>query len=805
MLARCNGTMVPTFCVAGNSIYIPGSEGCTAYALPSLRKLWNFTCPEKEEAARVAVDHGLVYLVTAPKDRESGSSLICLDSLSGRRKWSLPRNGLDSPIAVDASRIYVALKPQSVSAVDKTTRQVLWTVPLRKAQEYRGTVGLDLLMVKDGVVFANSGSTSVCLEANSGSQKWVANPSYMIFSSFVVNRGLVWLQSQQGDQVREIKTGKIRWQSISKPGFGYSGEFGGNLITVSAGNLLVRRFATGKIVRSYALQTQEGISPYETVSDVGNRLFVFGQDKTVILTPACERVWLGDTDEAIPPPCWTDGKVTVTYDGNWLRRYVHGEPTPMPRDKRGREALARDLASRIVMLDSMEKKRLQLLGTDAFQPLIGALIAILPPAPQKREYPFSTARETLREALENAFNDSLTPDLLSMIDHQDAKAPIMGILLRLLALKGDERLAAPYFLKMVTASAIDRANPRGVQRLAFEYLLDHLDSRSSALFIELLKDPKAAQALRSGAYCRLAGTGESSAVAAVLAERHPLGALRSLDERVGMAGDAVKVIGQYQTSDGKTWGLIQSGALGNESDLWLALNENGVWTHALFTGVSTSGPSKWAEKEAIPQLFQGKTAKELEASWTKLLIGNPELSRDSDGDGLTDIEEARLQTDTRSADTDGDGLPDTVDPWPNAAGQPVSDAEMVLAAAFDSQFHFDTTEAAGIFTAPKDMKPFQMSGRRGPTIWLREDKHDFSTPLEQCYESGLVIIQFDDLSRGKGKPWQDRLIKWNRDHTEASVRISTYSGGLNGQGVNVTVKRFGNDWLVIKTEVAYVS
>ncbi|MCG8434575.1 MAG: hypothetical protein MJA83_11140, partial [Gammaproteobacteria bacterium] len=43
----------------------------------------------------------------------------------------------------------------------------------------------------------------------------------------------------------------------------------------------------------------------------------------------------------------------------------------------------------------------------------------------------------------------------------------------------------------------------------------------------------------------------------------------------------------------------------------------------------------------------------------------PELRRDSDSDGLTDIVEARLALDATAADTDGDGLQDDRDPMPN--------------------------------------------------------------------------------------------------------------------------------------------
>ncbi|MBI1233953.1 MAG: hypothetical protein GC208_05565 [Alphaproteobacteria bacterium] len=56
-----------------------------------------------------------------------------------------------------------------------------------------------------------------------------------------------------------------------------------------------------------------------------------------------------------------------------------------------------------------------------------------------------------------------------------------------------------------------------------------------------------------------------------------------------------------------------------------------------------------------------------------------ELSRDSDGDGLTDIEEHRLGLDLFASDTDGDGLEDGVDPLPNLRPEVPFDPSFALA------------------------------------------------------------------------------------------------------------------------------
>jgi Bacterial TSP3 repeat len=59
----------------------------------------------------------------------------------------------------------------------------------------------------------------------------------------------------------------------------------------------------------------------------------------------------------------------------------------------------------------------------------------------------------------------------------------------------------------------------------------------------------------------------------------------------------------------------------------------------------------------------------------------PELMKDSDGDGLTDLEESRLGTDPANADTDGDGLRDGDDPTPLGAAKPSTPEEEVWVAA----------------------------------------------------------------------------------------------------------------------------
>ncbi len=60
-----------------------------------------------------------------------------------------------------------------------------------------------------------------------------------------------------------------------------------------------------------------------------------------------------------------------------------------------------------------------------------------------------------------------------------------------------------------------------------------------------------------------------------------------------------------------------------------------------------------------------------------------DLRRDSDNDGLTDLEEARLATDPEDPDTDHDGLPDKVDPAPLGADKPATPEDELREAAYE--------------------------------------------------------------------------------------------------------------------------
>ncbi len=105
-----------------------------------------------------------------------------------------------------------------------------------------------------------------------------------------------------------------------------------------------------------------------------------------------------------------------------------------------------------------------------------------------------------------------------------------------------------------------------------------------------------------------------------------------------------------------------------------------------------------------------------------LLACGRTTGRDSDGDGLSDKQEAAAGTNPLNPDTDGDGIPDGRDPQPNGAGPTLS-----LTA---SPVYVDTTRTgyrcvdlvallanSGQVLADKDVKFAASSGELSATVW----------------------------------------------------------------------------------------
>ena len=175
------------------------------------------------------------------------------------------------------------------------------------------------------------------------------------------------------------------------------------------------------------------------------------------------------------------------------------------------------------------------------------------------------------------------------------------------------------------------------------------------------------------------------------------------------------------------------------------------------------------------------------------------LSKDSDGDGLTDIVEAKFRTDPKNADTDGDGIPDNLDLNPRFASQRTDksviyeavlngvqipfwgekEEETILPIDATSETHYtaDTTETILIVTDDPSLQNIQPTSYRVIILTTKEYE---SNP--RYFKNDLNKIYFTPLFKVDGKK---------------DTYLFTYS--FNTWGASYWVKKTDKGWIIVMT------
>ncbi len=183
-----------------------------------------------------------------------------------------------------------------------------------------------------------------------------------------------------------------------------------------------------------------------------------------------------------------------------------------------------------------------------------------------------------------------------------------------------------------------------------------------------------------GAAAAGAAPGDARSRAREAPLRLPDGFTAVRSEREGKRVVVIAVSDLYDES----WGASAGG-------YWVLLSdeEGRRWRRPLYTGLRANLPYTVRARSVLPLLAGDRLQVEVEVeelgsffasdsgpaelaprqprAGIYLEIPLAELERDSDGDGLTDLEEERLLTDPEDADTDRDGIGDGEDPMPTIA------------------------------------------------------------------------------------------------------------------------------------------
>ncbi len=152
--------------------------------------------------------------------------------------------------------------------------------------------------------------------------------------------------------------------------------------------------------------------------------------------------------------------------------------------------------------------------------------------------------------------------------------------------------------------------------------------------------------------------------------------------------------------------------------------------------------------------------------------------RDSDGDGLTDVEEKRLGLSPVNPDSDGDGIRDGDDTAPDfAPNADHSDETIILQKAFFATFGISGSRYT-LFAQPGTV-PIQPWGSRACVLYRTASK---------AY--GAVSVTW-------------KIVE--RTESTAVVALTDGEGPLAAGGVNVTLERKGGSWYVVKVTTTWVS
>ena len=324
------------------------------------------------------------------------------------------------------------------------------------------------------------------------------------------------------------------------------------------------------------------------------------------------------------------------------------------------------------------------------------------------------------------------------------------------------------------------------------------EPRAVQFMTEQLADPEAPTEIRRAAFINLAETGGKAGLAAVLSARGTGRTISAIQERVCPELISQDTVGKYDKrtgcrildlkSDekGRSWALVQSELLGFYDDLWVARVDNGKCVQVLFTGIN--------------QRELGST------DWLARFAGNPELSKDSDGDGWTDLIEKRLGTAPNRIDSDSDGVKDSQDRNPLAAPRELNEREQILAAAFGARYCFYTPHAPALVVFPEGIAPFELAGRD----WVVIPRVSEEAPLNKTAVQGTSLIRFgppslDFFGQHCTGDWQDGSILWSPDGKRAKLHINDSFGNTGATGHDIELRKIDGKWVVIGIDLRVVS
>ncbi|HET6383973.1 MAG TPA: PQQ-binding-like beta-propeller repeat protein [Armatimonadota bacterium] len=794
--------------VRNGSVYYYGPEGLGAIDLASGQQRW--LLPTVRPVA--AVLHGQTVYATV--SAQSGAGFLEAVDLASRRMRVLASIPVKAEhLAVSGGQVYTLDDGETLRAYNERSGSLKWARPL--APGHHDPLGMSQLVATTRDLYVavdNARDAAVGMEAGiepvRGRVLWSRRKRYpTIYPACAIGADVI----TQGEDVERINlhTGRVVWTAVESMGDGVAVKnrfiYTANALPRKPGAASARgapglvgvSIADGHIC--WAIPFSFGACSVEwdqaalyRISDADRTWMA--QDSVVGVSRTGALLWHAK-DAFTGTPAYADSTWLVTTDIAQILGYRMGRLAPLPADASARRRLAASLAAQFEKLDTAERRQLQRLTPYSFRPLLARYVEWAERSDKKVDTGLATynllidSQPLLTATCQKQDTAVLVAACRRLGPHSEWKGPLEKILQE----KGDQTGYIPELVRQLRALPLkDRTESAALSAVSHS---SH--PAAVALMLEALRDPSASPDWRAAAFCHLAGTGGPAGVEAVKQARSRSQRLKPWYDRIDLDHlSSWQKLSARTDARGRTWILFHSPILGNASDLFIVEKRANGWGRPLFTGAWTGWP--WYKN--APRRFRGIPMPRLVAGeWIKLFPDDASLRRDSDGDGLTDLVEARLGTDPHRADTDGDGIPDAVDPCPNAAPRPLQDDEKVIAACIDARFFSQDWGVPAVLSV-KTVKPFELYGYSSPVLWQQTGKPG---PLDRFYGGGVNMLSFEYPSTKA--PTNGSVIEYGADRTTAWTIISRYSGGRDGDGIEATLKKIGDDWFVTDLQERYIS
>jgi hypothetical protein len=302
-----------------------------------------------------------------------------------------------------------------------------------------------------------------------------------------------------------------------------------------------------------------------------------------------------------------------------------------------------------------------------------------------------------------------------------------------------------------------------------------------------------AKALRIAAYARLGAIATSDSLAAIARVEREMAAAPLTPSTVPL--DVWPTVGWHMSDNDLSGGPLATAA--PENGVTYAVVDAALLGGNDYFLISTRTPldrTSWSRPKLIapaPRRIDGDHATlawrgprtlVLTAAGQTVQIAIDEIERDSDGDGWTDLEEARIGTNPHNPDSDDDGIPDGRDVCPlYALPQGADDSSMILQAAVFGAFAL-TGSRELLYVMPQTPR-VHLVGYGGPVLF------DRAIPKSGDGD-GAVYVSWKIISKTA---------------SDAVVQLTDWEGMLAGGGQDVTLKKIGEKWVVVAVRTTWVS